>query len=236
MPGWQAEHDSFKLFEMGYYCGDVILEIGVYSGRSAAVSLLGALSNPMRTTPRYFGIDIELEAVVCGTQHLAAMGLADHAILFCGDANQFLSQISLTPTMVFVDGDHSYEGTKGDLTALTPLLAPGTPVLCHDWHRPTSGVNVDLDAIETPPTKNEVVGENMWIGVQKATNEWVRDGFATYAGAFGCCALFVTSSKCGGQLKLIDDKDFTMFRDGSRMAYLKAARARLEDIAARTQP
>jgi hypothetical protein len=51
LEGWQAVGDSLKLFEMGYYCGDVILEIGMYGGRSATVELLGALNNPNRISP-----------------------------------------------------------------------------------------------------------------------------------------------------------------------------------------
>src|SRR5262245_2682406 len=64
LPGWQAEGDSYKLYEMAYFAGDVILEIGVYGGRSAAVELRGALSNPNRTRkPQFYGIDLDPEAM-----------------------------------------------------------------------------------------------------------------------------------------------------------------------------
>jgi hypothetical protein len=37
LPGWQDPADSEKLYELGYHCGGVILEIGVFGGRSALV-------------------------------------------------------------------------------------------------------------------------------------------------------------------------------------------------------
>ena len=43
MPG-----DTYKIYEMAHYCGDIILEIGKFSGRSAVVAVEGALSNPER--------------------------------------------------------------------------------------------------------------------------------------------------------------------------------------------
>ena len=64
IPGWQTPGDTFKLFEMGYHAGDVILEIGPFGGRSATVTLRGALANPARTLrPQYFGIDIDADSI-----------------------------------------------------------------------------------------------------------------------------------------------------------------------------
>jgi hypothetical protein len=40
LDGWQTPGDTLKLFEMAYYAGDAILEIGMYSGRSAIVEIL----------------------------------------------------------------------------------------------------------------------------------------------------------------------------------------------------
>jgi hypothetical protein len=49
IPGWQAPGDSYKLYEMGYRAGDIILEIGTYGGRSAVVELEGAMANSDRS-------------------------------------------------------------------------------------------------------------------------------------------------------------------------------------------
>ncbi len=69
MPG-----DSYKIYEMAHYCGDVILEIGTFSGRSAVVAVEGALSNPERRAPCFFSIDIHPDYARRGHDSLAARG------------------------------------------------------------------------------------------------------------------------------------------------------------------
>lgn len=77
--------------------------------------------------------------------------------------------------MVFVDGDHSYEGCKRDLNCLNTLLTKGTPVLCHDWLNPENDT-----------------GE---YGVKRSCQEWESQGYADFAGVFGCSALYITTGK-----------------------------------------
>lgn len=176
MLGWQAEGDTYKLYEMAHFCGDVILEIGMYAGRSAYVELMGALSQKSTyRKPQYFGVDVDPNALVRTRAVLTQHQLMDYAFLFLGDINQFRQAIDITPTMVFVDGDHSYEGCWNDLSCLTGYLAEGTPVLCHDW---TNSENK--------------TGE---FGVTRACEEWKEQGYAHFAGVFGCSALYVTTAK-----------------------------------------
>ena len=53
------EGDSYKLYEMAYFAGEDMLEIGTFGGRSAVIELKGALRNKnRREAPRFFGIDI----------------------------------------------------------------------------------------------------------------------------------------------------------------------------------
>src|SRR5690348_6649214 len=80
--GWQVPADSQKLFELGYYAGDVILEIGTYGGRSATAALLGALSNPARRSPQYYGIDIAPDAVARTGTALKQNNLDKFALLY----------------------------------------------------------------------------------------------------------------------------------------------------------
>ena len=68
--------------------------------------------------------------------------------------------------MVFVDGDHRYSGIKSDLALLAQYLQPGVPILCHDYLNSDNG-------------KPE-------MGVKRAVDEWVQDGFGRLMGSFGC--------------------------------------------------
>jgi len=173
LPGWQTPGDSFKLYEMGYHVGDVILEIGTFGGRSATVELLGALANPARTQrPQFYGIDIMDDSITRTRQIVAGEMLGQYCHLFHGNLAGFVQLWQITPTMVFLDGDHSYEGVKADLAILSGYLRPGTPILVHDFMN----------------TENET-GK---IGVMRAAKEWEAAGHGRFMGCFGCCALYLT--------------------------------------------
>jgi len=178
IPGWQMPGDTYKIYELAHYCGDVILEIGTFSGRSAVVAVEGALSNPKRLSPCFFSIDINPDYVQRGYGALAARGLDRYGGFFLGGLRPFVDEFSISPTMVFVDGDHRYAGIKDDLALLANYLQPGVPILCHDYLNSDNG-------------KPE-------MGVRQAVDEWVRDGFGRLIGGFGCSALLITSDKCTG--------------------------------------
>lgn len=186
--GWQMEGDSYKLYEMAHFAGDVILELGVYGGRSAVVEIRGALSNPARTAPpQFFGIDLDPGAIPRSYAALEQFGVAEHALLFHGTVQDFARAFQIRPTMVFVDADHKYEGVQQDLAELSRILRPGVPVLCHDYLNPENDT-----------------GE---YGVRQAAKEWEEAGYARFAGVFGCAALFVTTDLCtgsGGSMSAVD--------------------------------
>ena len=170
LPGWQHPGDTNKLYELGYHYGDRILEIGVYGGRSAVVELLGALANPeRRQPPQFVGVDLDVEAYLRSLKSLNEFGLTQHAAIYLGTLQDLYREYSWDPTMVFVDGDHSYEGAKSDLNLLRTIVRPGTPVICHDY---TNGDN-DTGA----------------MGVRRAIDEFVQEGHATFEGIYGVCAM-----------------------------------------------
>jgi predicted O-methyltransferase YrrM len=167
LEGWQRPEDSMKLFEMGYFAGDTILEIGVYRGRSAVVSLLGSIAS--NKSPKYYGVDISEPDLKIAKEVLTKFALINYANFFLGNIEQFLKVNKIKPTMVFVDGDHSYEQVKKDLETILPYLSRETPVLCHDYVDPLNDT-----------------GE---YGIQKAVNELVEQGYYEYYGTFGCSVL-----------------------------------------------
>lgn len=194
LPGWQAEADSRKLYEMAYFAGDAILEIGTYGGRASVVELRGALASPARReAPQLFGIDIDENSIVRTYETLVGEGLADHALLFKGTLQEFVTRYDVRPTMAFLDGDHRYDGVKADLDTLTAMLAPRVPVFCHDYLNP----------------ENET-GE---YGVRKAVDAWVEAGFAERLGFFGCGTLVLTSERCTGKGRALPAPDFRAERE-----------------------
>ncbi len=172
LPGWQEPGDSFKLFEMGYQAGEVILEIGTFGGRSATVELRGALANPARIRPpQYYGIDILDESIARTRQTLAGEGIGGYCHLYHGVLKDFARRWHIAPTMVFLDADHTYAGVTADLEILNHFLKPGTPVLIHDFLNSENGTTE--------------------IGVKRAAREWDAAGHGRFIGCFGCSALYL---------------------------------------------
>ncbi len=212
IPGWQAPADSEKLYEMAYYNGAVILEIGMFGGRSATVELRGALraaAEASRPRPQYYGVDISLSAVTRTYQTLHQQGLAEQGLLFHGDLGRFHQAYAITPSMVFVDGDHEYFGAWSDLDILRTFLAPGTAVLCHDyWGYP---------------------------GVKQAVDEWKRSGFYDWMGVFGCSALLRTTGQCTGQVRGLEPEQFARERKSRLVEHLEAVRLVNAELEQRVQ-
>lgn len=170
--GWQLPGDSYKLYEMAFYCGDVILEIGTYSGKSAVIEILGSRANANRKRTAWFGVDLDPAAIRRTQATLDQWKLGRYATLFHGDTRAFFKERRVSPTMVFVDGDHRYEGVKQDIEVLSEVLAPEVPVLFHDYRNPEN--------------------KDGRYGVERACNEWEQTGHVKCLGTFGCSALFVT--------------------------------------------
>jgi hypothetical protein len=191
IPGWQAPGDSAKLYEMAYYCGDCILEIGTFGGRSATVELRGALracSDRRAPEPQFFGIDVDAGSIARTRTSLEKEGLMHYVALFHGNLRGFHERIPITPTMVFVDGDHEYAGVAADMELLRTFLAPGTPVLCHDYRQ--------ID------------------GVRRAVDEWVAKGWYETMGEFGCACLLRASNRCTGSPRTLSANAFRKAQRG----------------------
>jgi hypothetical protein len=201
IPGWQHRNDSNKLYEMAYYSGDVILEIGTFGGRSATVELRGALAGAGKAPVQFYGCDIQLAAITRTQDQLVKASLERHAALYRGDVRLMLRDIPITPTMVFLDADHTYEGAWSDLEFLSERLCPGTPVLCHDY-------------------------QNKSNGVARAVDEWIERGAYRSMGTFGCSILVCATDRCAGvaPARLRDDTFARL-----RVNLLERANARPQD-------
>lgn len=172
LPGWQDVPDSLKLYEMAYFNGASILEIGVYGGRSAIVELRGALA-ANGCQPQYYGLDIDPQFLSRTLPIIKHAKLEDHCFFYHGDLQQFRKICPIVPSMVFVDGSHEYDGVTLDLKTLATMLAPGTPVYCHDY---------------------------LLSGVKKAIHEAVDSSFYEMIGLFAGSVLLRSTKKCRGKV------------------------------------
>jgi predicted O-methyltransferase YrrM len=65
--------------------------------------------------------------------------------------------------LLFIDGDHGYEGAKADWVSYAPLLAPGATIVLHDvgW---AEGVQQVLAECVAPVTRDAGSLRNLWWG------------------------------------------------------------------------
>jgi predicted O-methyltransferase YrrM len=155
----QISADEVRLlFELarGVPPGRVIVEIGTYRGRSAVALALGSLAGPQA---RVYAIDPHAPFVGVFGGHF---GPEDQAALYrnltragVGHVVAVLCATSQAMArgwpernvgLLWVDGDHSEAGVRGDYQAWRPHLAPGAVLAFHDADAPgVAALLADLD-------------------------------------------------------------------------------------------
>jgi len=139
--------------------GGTYVEIGSWLGLSAIAVATGLLAN-VNVRARIFAVDTWCGSMehkhiaeirdgtafdIC-TRNLDSAGVLDFVTLVRGDSAQAASAWRDGPIdMLFVDGDHSFDGCILDLRSWYPHLATGAVVLGHDA-APSTGV---VDAVHT---------------------------------------------------------------------------------------
>lgn len=164
--------DHLKLYECAYYASGPILEIGRLEGRSTAVLALGsraaAHGHPITS------VDLHERYAPIARRHLRALGLDDdrpRIDLLSGDSSRMVAMMPPRSfDVVFIDGDHTYEGVRRDCAALAAAVAPGATLLFHDYYHPAN-----------------TTGE---YGVQRAVDEFRPQAALSFRGRFGGIAMF----------------------------------------------
>ena len=115
--------------------GAAVVEIGRFKGGSTLLiasalpggAMLWSYDLHVALRPDLPGaiLDAELESA------LARYGLRDRVHLVVGDSRT-VEPPPRAPALVFVDGDHSYEGARADYERWRGLVAPGGDLLFHD--------------------------------------------------------------------------------------------------------
>jgi predicted O-methyltransferase YrrM len=118
--------------------GAAVAEIGRFKGGS---TLLLASALPDGAELWSYDLHVALRADLSGPQldseliaALERYGLRDRVHLVVGDS-RVVEPPPRAPVLVFVDGDHSYEGARADFERWRELLRPGGHLLFHDGVR-----------------------------------------------------------------------------------------------------
>jgi predicted O-methyltransferase YrrM len=108
--------------------GRDVLEVGSAFGYSAAIMAVAGAKHVTAVDPHgWLG---SYEAMV---SNLDAAGVTDQVTVVRGASPAALGVLAGPYGLVFVDGDHSYEGVTADVAAALKLLAGGGTLAVHDY-------------------------------------------------------------------------------------------------------
>lgn len=179
LAGWLSDDEAAYLYGLARLVRDgCVVEIGSFRGRSTAALCYGVRDG--HGVPLYA---VEPHADYTGF-YGGKFGGDDRAAFFQGMLNLGLAQTVrlvnlssevITPgwqipvSLLWVDGDHRYEGVRRDIDCWAPHLAAGATVVFDDINDPEIGpVRVYNELIEAGWAKGPVVGKTGTLYPPKA--------------------------------------------------------------------
>jgi hypothetical protein len=172
--GWLLPADALKLYELVYFCGGDVLDLGTYRGLSASIALTASTNSGRSDT--IISIDLDPGAVEAGRTTLGLRPGVDRVFFFNTSGDEALCTFARANRrfrFCFIDHSHRYEHVRTAAALLPGVLEPGAFCLWHDYNDPRN-------------SSTECEDYGVYQGV--------RDGLdATkfeFWGIFGCTGLF----------------------------------------------
>lgn len=126
-----------------------LVEIGSYKGKSTVALALGSQCLTSRKRPVYaidpfrlpghpaFPVEYEEDFI----RNIQRAGIAPHVIPIKKFSQEAYHDCPPSIAALFIDGDHSYEGVKHDITHYASRVTPGGIIAFHDYsYKHTPGV------------------------------------------------------------------------------------------------
>ncbi|MGL4400514.1 MAG: glycosyltransferase, partial [Luteolibacter sp.] len=203
LPGSQNAVESQKLYEVAYHNGRVILEIGAFGGRGAAVAMCAAMAGQTGGLPQYYGVDQNPGFDQLSLSSVEQFGVDERCVFFNGNIDGFFQKFPVVPTMVLFDGGLERDGVFDGLQALQRVLAPATPVLCRNYHHAD--------------------------GVRCAVHETLNGPYYRMGGLFSDWVLLETTGECRGEAQGLSEDAFQKCRLALHRLYKMASSTSAED-------
>jgi predicted O-methyltransferase YrrM len=184
LSGWLQRADAMKLYEMAYFAGGEILELGCYHGLSTSIMARAVLDSG--SGARIESVDLDrgcTKATIATLKHQRLQGI----VSVCeGDAVKHVQDLAAAErkfSFVFADHSHAYAPVLGVCQQLQHIVTDGGFCAFHDFNDPRN----------TDPKEAD-------YGVYQAVMAGLDPDCFQFAGVFGCLALYrrtFTGVACG---------------------------------------
>lgn len=157
IPGWLKDAEAELLFESSRQLSAIgrVVEIGSFMGRSTVCLACGLESADRPAAERVLAIDPHIHPPTLHPhyepapgrtpegdaadprgvfeRHVARADVRHRVEILQGFSRDFYGRDDIPASLVFVDGDHSFETASADIDAFTRWLVPGGRLLVHDY-------------------------------------------------------------------------------------------------------
>jgi len=183
--------DALKLYEMAYFCGGNIIELGTALGLSCSI-MCQALESASGLG-RIDTVDLAPSSHNLAKKAIARLPGHQRVQYHLMDGAEFLRRYAERgerAAFVFVDHTHVYEPVRAAARLLDAVLAPGGFVLFHDYNDwrnsdPKDPAFMDRWAKVEPKR----LAEFSAFGVYQAAHDGLSANFE-FHGVFGCTGMF----------------------------------------------
>jgi len=155
--GWLRADERERLYQLAkdVPADGMMLNIGIEFGASMVCLREGSRKALL------IGLDIDVSVIQPETKKFLAQF---DTVIDEINSQEFLGMIR-SFDIIFVDGDHSYDGVKADIALFAPMVKPGGVIAFHDCH-----------AWSDP----SVPASDSWVeGVNRAVEEWYQSSLGT---------------------------------------------------------
>jgi GT2 family glycosyltransferase/cephalosporin hydroxylase len=172
--GWLLPADALKLYELAYFCGGDVLELGTYRGLSASISAQASQAAGLNNV--IVSIDLDRDETERARSNLAGKPGFEKVHLFTVEAGQAVRDLAHSKRMfdfAFIDHSHTYEHVYDVCRSLHRITKLGAFALFHDFNDPR---NSAPDATE--------------YGVYQGVLDGLDQRRFEFWGIYGCSGLF----------------------------------------------
>jgi SAM-dependent methyltransferase len=172
--GWLLPDDALKLYELVYFCGGDVLELGTYRGLSASICIQASEAADLHNV--IVSIDLNPDEIERARSNLAGKPGFERVNFFAVEASHAVRDLARAKRMfnfAFIDHSHTYEHVYEVCKSLHRVLKLGAFALFHDFNDPRNSA----------PSAPE-------YGVYQGVLDGLDERRFEFWGIYGCTGLF----------------------------------------------